>query len=111
MKRNGMGLGLRPEKGHSIHATSGRTLARRSPNDIGVSHPELLDLPANTRRWQSVTIQSFEHTGYAYGADIAKMVADPITQSWWDCCQPGLPLARSTPDEWSKRSEEVFHVD
>jgi len=30
----------------------------------------------------------FEDVGEDYDADMAKMAADPVTQQWWELCQP-----------------------
>jgi len=54
----------------------------------------------------------FEYIGSDFNADMAKMAADPTTQSWWkltDPCQEGLPTRQ--PGEWWANMEEVFHCE
>ena len=54
----------------------------------------------------------FEYVGENFGADMARMVADPVTQEWWkhtDPCQEPLPTRQ--PGEWWANMEEVFHCD
>jgi L-rhamnose mutarotase len=52
----------------------------------------------------------WEYTGTDFGADMARMKADPATKRWWaltDPCQ--LPLATRAPDEWWAAMTEIFH--
>jgi len=57
-------------------------------------------------------ISYFEYHGTDYGADMAKMAADPATQRWWAECIPcQQPIPTATPDEWWVDLEEVFHCD
>jgi L-rhamnose mutarotase len=54
----------------------------------------------------------FEYTGSDFGADMARMAADPVTQKWWAVCKPCQePLANRARDEWWADMEEVFHWD
>jgi L-rhamnose mutarotase len=54
----------------------------------------------------------FEYVGQDFGADMAKMAADPTTQKWWDVCKPCQePLATRAPGEWWADMEEVFHCE
>jgi L-rhamnose mutarotase len=54
----------------------------------------------------------FEYTGRDFGADMAKMAADPTTQRWWAVCMPcQQPLAGKAKEEWWAGMEEVFHLD
>ncbi|MBX3053845.1 MAG: L-rhamnose mutarotase [Caldilineaceae bacterium] len=52
----------------------------------------------------------FEYVGDDFGADMAKMAADPITRAWWkftDLCQE--PVEGAAPGEKWVPMEEVFH--
>ena len=54
----------------------------------------------------------FEYIGTDFGADMARMAADPVTQAWWartDPCQEGLTTRK--PGEWWAEMTEVFHCD
>ncbi len=54
----------------------------------------------------------FEYVGSDFGADMAKMAADPETQAWWkltDPCQEAL--GTRAEGEWWASMEEVFHCD
>jgi len=54
----------------------------------------------------------FEYVGEDFAADMAKMAADPTTQTWWDVCKPCQePLATRAPGEWWAVMEEVFHCE
>lgn len=54
----------------------------------------------------------FEYTGNDFEADMARMAADPITQKWWDVCEPcQVPLPDRAEGEWWTSMEEVFHCD
>ena len=54
----------------------------------------------------------FEYHGGDFGADMAKMVADPVTQEWWAVCEPCQePLPTRAPGEWWADMEEVFHTE
>lgn len=54
----------------------------------------------------------FEYHGGDFGADMAKMAADPVTQEWWAVCEPCQePLPTRAPGEWWADMEEVFHTE
>lgn len=54
----------------------------------------------------------FEYMGADFAADMAKMAADPVTQKWWDHCEPCQePLPTRGEGEWWANMEEVFHCD
>ena len=54
----------------------------------------------------------FEYHGGDFGADMAKMAADPVTQEWWAVCKPCQePLPTCSPGEWWADMEEVFHTE
>ena len=54
----------------------------------------------------------FEYTGKNYKSDMGKMAADPITQKWWNICNPmQKPLETKKEEEWWAEAEEVFHQD
>jgi L-rhamnose mutarotase len=54
----------------------------------------------------------FEYVGGDFGADMAKMAADPTTQRWWAVCMPcQQPLDNRAAGEWWAAMEEVFHQD
>ena len=53
-----------------------------------------------------------EYHGSDYGADTARIAADPATQRWWkltDPCQQPVESARE--GEWWANLDEVFHLD
>ncbi len=54
----------------------------------------------------------FEYIGEDLADDMARMAADPVTQTWWkltDPCQE--PIETRRPGEWWAEMEEVFHTD
>ncbi|HEY3397208.1 MAG TPA: L-rhamnose mutarotase [Armatimonadota bacterium] len=54
----------------------------------------------------------FEYHGVDYAADMAKMAADPVTQQWWEICDPlQHPVETAAEGEWWAPLEEVFHQD
>ena len=54
----------------------------------------------------------YEYTGSDHGVDMARMAADPATQSWWQLCMPMQePLVDRPEGTWWAPMEEVFHQD
>ena len=54
----------------------------------------------------------FEYIGEDFAADMAKMVADPTTQKWWEIMEPmQRPVENRAEGEWWANMEEVFHLD
>ncbi len=54
----------------------------------------------------------FEYIGTDFDADMKKMAADPMTQEWWNICNPiQAPLESRGDGEWWADMEEVFHLD
>src|ERR1019366_4835510 len=99
-------------KSFGIRPASCRRVAGSLEDDQGVPHPKLFNLSAQTRRWPALSVQLFEYTGSDFGADMAKLAADPATQKWWAVCKPCQePLGDRAPDEWWANMDEVFHLD
>ena len=54
----------------------------------------------------------FEYLGEDFKADMEKMAADPVTQKWWELCEPcQIPLSNREEGQWWANMEEVFHTD
>ena len=54
----------------------------------------------------------FEYIGDDFKTDMDKMAADPVTQKWWEVCEPCQePLETRAEGEWWADMEEVFHHD
>lgn len=54
----------------------------------------------------------FEYIGKDFEGDMAKMVADPVTQEWWAVCKPcQQPIETAEPEDWWVSMEEVFHCE
>ena len=54
----------------------------------------------------------YEYVGNDYDMDMKKMAADPITQKWWEVCEPCQdPIENRETCEWWANMEEVFHQD
>jgi len=54
----------------------------------------------------------FEYLGDDFAADMARMAADPVTQKWWELCEPCQdPLPDRAEGEWWATMDEVFHQD
>ena len=54
----------------------------------------------------------FEYDGADFGADMARMAADPKTREWWDIMMPMQePWPTRTEGEWWAEMQEVFHLD
>ena len=54
----------------------------------------------------------YEYVGNDYDMDMKKMAADPITQKWWEVCEPCQePIENRGQGEWWANMEEVFHQD
>jgi L-rhamnose mutarotase len=53
-----------------------------------------------------------EYHGDDYGADTARIAADPATQRWWELTDPcQQPVESASDGEWWAAAEEVFHLD
>jgi L-rhamnose mutarotase len=64
------------------------------------------------REPENLLFAYFEYVGTDFGADMAKMAADPETRRWWAECKPlQAPLHTRATDEWWSEMEEVFHHD
>lgn len=62
---------------------------------------------------QSYLFAYLEYTGTDFGADMARMAADPETQRWWkqtDPCQQPLPDAAAKGKIWSDTTE-LMHLE
>jgi L-rhamnose mutarotase len=107
MQRYGMVIRLRPE----------------SEDEYKRQHaavwPEVLSMIAacNIRNYSiylkdGFLFSYFEYHGADFGADMAKMAADPKTQEWWAIMKPmQQPLETRRPGEWWAGMEEVFHCN
>jgi L-rhamnose mutarotase len=81
--------------------------------------PEILDMirKCNIRNYSiylkdNLLFGYFEYRGSDFGADMAKMAADPKTQEWWSIMKPmQQPLQTRSEGEWWANMEEVFHTD
>jgi L-rhamnose mutarotase len=112
MKRYGMVIGLRHEKVDEykrLHAAAWPDVLKM----IRQCHIQnysifLRKLPDG----QLYLFSYFEYTGADFGADMARMAADPATQRWWTLCEPcQQPLTDREPGAWWASMEEVFHLD
>ncbi len=112
MKRYGMVIGLRAEKlaeYKELHAVVWPDVLKMI-KDCNIRNYSiyLRKLPDG----EHYLFSYFEYTGSDFGADMAKMAADPATQRWWAVCEPcQKPLADRTQGDWWANMEEVFHLD
>ena len=105
MKRYGMVIRVRPEKLEEykqLHAKVWpavlRTISECNVRNYSIYHKD------------GYLFSYFEYHGGDFGADMAKMAADPVTQEWWAVCEPCQePLPTRAPGEWWANMEEVFH--
>lgn len=111
MKRYGMVIGLRPDKAEEykrLHAAVWPDVLKR----IKACHIERYSIYLRQLPDGLYLFSYFEYTGDDFGADMAKMAADPATQRWWAVCEPcQKPLEDRAPGEWWSAMEEVFHLD
>lgn len=62
--------------------------------------------------YEELLFSYFEYDGNDFTADMEKMAKDPVTQKWWDLCQPlQIPMPERQDGEWEMRIPEIFHVD
>ena len=107
MKRYGMVIKVRPEKLEEykrLHAKVWpavlRTISECNIRNYSIYHKD------------GHLFSYFEYHGGDFGADMAKMAADPVTQEWWAVCEPCQePLPARAPGEWWADMEEVFHTE
>ena len=109
MKRMGMVLGIKPED----IAEYKRLHAEVWPEILEmISKCNITNYTIFLREPENLLFGYWEYTGEDFGADAAKMAADPRTQEWWDLCMPmQAPLETRAKDEWWAMMEEVFHHD
>lgn len=63
-------------------------------------------------RHDDLLFSYMEYAGDDFDADMAVMVADPVTQEWWAVCTPlQRPLDDRAEGEWWKTIPEIFHLD
>ena len=106
MKRYGMVIKVRPERLEEykrLHAKVWpavlRTISECYIHNYSIYHKD------------GYLFSYFEYHGDDFGADRAKMAADPVTQAWWAVCEPCQePLPTRAPSEWWADMEEVFHT-
>jgi len=61
---------------------------------------------------ENLLFSYLEYHGADWQADQALMAADPVTQTWWDVCNPmQRPLDTRAEGEWWAGLTEVFHTD
>ena len=107
MKRYGMVIRVRPEKleeYNRLHAKVWpavlRTISECNIRNYSIYHKD------------GYLFSYFEYHGGDFGADMAKMASDPVTQEWWAVCEPCQePLPTRAPGEWWADMEEVFHTE
>ncbi len=112
VKRYGTVVGLRPEKAieyKELHAAVWPDVLAK----IRECHIRNYSIYLRTLDdGRPYLFSYFEYVGEDFGADMAKMAADPRTQEWWAVCKPcHKPLEGRAPDEWWSAMEELFHVD
>lgn len=111
-QRYGMVIGIKPEKideYKELHAnTWPAVLEQIAESNIRNYSIYLTQLPDGNYYLFSY----FEYTGDDFEADMEKMAADPMTQKWWDVCEPcQIPLPNRAEGEWWMNMEEVFHCE
>jgi L-rhamnose mutarotase len=107
VKRYGMVIRVRPEKLEEykrLHAKVWpavlRTISECNIRNYSIYHKD------------GYLFSYFEYHGGDFGADMAKMAADPVTQEWWAVCKPCQePLPTRAPGEWWADMEEVFQTE
>lgn len=107
MKRYGMVIRVRPEKLEEYKRLHAKvwpavlsTISECNIRNYSIYHKD------------GYLFSYFEYHGGDFGADMAKMAADPVTQEWWAACKPCQePLPTRAPSEWWADMEEVFHTD
>ncbi len=107
MKRYGMMIKLRPEKYAEY---------KRLHADVW---PEVLERisKSNIRNYSiyhkdGLLFSYFEYIGSDFEGDMALIAANPVTQKWWELCNPcQQPLDTRAEGEWWANMEELFHAE
>jgi L-rhamnose mutarotase len=109
MQRMGMVIGLKPDKIETykrLHAETWPEILAKI-TDCNITNYSIF-----LREPENLLFSYFEYVGTDFGADMARMAADPRTQDWWAVCMPCQePLATRKDGEWWAGTEEVFHHD
>lgn len=109
MQRMGMVIGIKPE-----HIPEYKRLhAETWPEILAmISQCNIRNYSIYLNEAEKLLFGYWEYHGDDFGADAAKMAADPKTQEWWDICMPmQTPLESRKEGEWWSMMEEVFHHD
>jgi len=112
VERHGMVIGIKPEKIEyykSLHAAAWPAVLAKIKECRIRNYSIYLK---EVEKGKFYLFSYFEYTGDDFQADMTKMAADPMTQSWWketDPCQ--IPIATRGDKEFWSRMEEVFHTD
>ncbi len=108
MKRYGMVLKVRPEKLEEykrLHASVWpgvlKTIRDCNLRNYSIFHKD------------GYLFSYFEYVGDDFDSDMARMAGDPVTQKWWELCEPCQePLTtRAEGERWWAAMEEVFHYE
>lgn len=106
MKRYGSVIRLRPDKTEEykkLHAAVWPGVLR-TINDCNIRNYSIFYK-------DGLLFSYYEYFGDNYEADMKKMAADPLTQQWWNLCEPcQQPLESRRSGEWWAEMDEVFHI-
>jgi L-rhamnose mutarotase len=109
MKRMGTVIGIKPDRiaeYKRIHAAVWPEVLSK------ITDCNIRNYTIFLREPENLLFAYWEYHGDDWGADAAKMRADPRTQDWWtitDAMQ--TPLASRKEGEWWATAEDVFHHD
>ncbi len=109
MQRMGMCLKLKPgtvDEYKRLHAAVWPGVLAR------ISACHIRDYTIFLKEPENILFATWEYHGSDFTADMAAMVADPVTQEWWKLCMPlQEPFETRKPGEWWAMMEAVFHLD
>ncbi len=107
MKRMGMVIGLKPDRA----AEYKRLHAAVWPEVLAtISACNIKNYTIFLREPENLLFAVWDYHGADFAADSARMAADPVTQKWWEICDPcQQPLNSRARGEWWAPMEEVFH--
>jgi L-rhamnose mutarotase len=103
----GMVIGLKPDR----VAEYKRLHAAVWPEVLAmISSCNIRNYTIFLREPENLLFAVWEYHGADFAADSTRMAADPVTQKWWEICDPcQQPFNSRARGEWWAAMEEVFH--
>lgn len=109
MQRYCVVLNVKPERladYRDIHACVWPSVLKR------IADSQIRNYTIFLRQPENLLIGYYEYYGTDHAADLAAIANDPVTQRWWQLCEPmQLPLPSCAEGEWWAPTESIFQLE